>query len=147
MSDWIQARVWLLLAIGLVCWVPLIVIKRYWTMSSLNHERPQGRYVAISIATVCLCVATAIFIFTPQAEAFARSPQFVPTLLVALAAFSTYSTLQGFLTGSAEPLLRASLGPYSRDEHPKRFWASQAWNVLITALMVWGAFSVQVMRS
>ena len=142
MFDWVPAQAWLLLLIGLFSWPALFVLVHRNRKSELDPNRPNARQSAIAFAALILAAILAVFIFTPQAKTFAHSPQFLPVLLAALTAITVYTTAQGFLTGTVEPLARGSFGPYSRAEHPRRYWASQTWNVIMSALMIWLAFKV-----
>jgi drug/metabolite transporter (DMT)-like permease len=142
MFERLPVQVWLLLLIGLFSWPAILTVARRIQKSELDSYRPGAKQAAIAFAALVLALALAIFIFTPQAKAFAHSPQFLPILFAGLTAFTICTTAQGFLSGSVEPLTRGSLGPYSRVEHPRRYWASQVWNVTVSAFMIWLLFKI-----
>lgn len=85
--------------------------------------------------------ALAMFIFTDAAAEFARSPSFMPIMLVGLGVFALCSVGKGLLTGSVEPMVRGTSWRFARAEQPKRYWASMAWNVLLGGFML--LFGVQ----
>ena len=142
MFNWIPTRAWLLILISLFCWPALVILSRRVQLSDLDHKFPTRRQTALAIAWLIIAFGVAIFIFTPQAEAFAYSQQFLPILLAVVAVLAVNTTVRGFMTGQAEPLIRGSWGPYSRLEQPRCYWASQSWNVLMSGFMVWLEFKI-----
>jgi Flp pilus assembly protein TadD len=78
-----------------------------------------------------VAAASAVFIFTPQARSFAGSAFFLPTLLTGVGTFALHAAGHGLLTGSVSPLVRGLTGHYSRENQPKRFWASIFYNAVL----------------
>ena len=85
-----------------------------------------------NVVLLVLLGASAVFIFTPQAAAFAQSDYFVPVLLSMFSSVAIGTSVAGYRDGTISPLSRGSLGPYDRDEQPRRYWASLAWNVTLS---------------
>jgi hypothetical protein len=149
--DWVPTRVSLLVAIAAIAYPALSYLWRYIRISPANIDLTQPRpdfswrstrRFAIGACIVLTAIGLAFFIFTPTAEAFAQAPEFLPLLMAALTIFATYSTIKGYLKGEIDPLVRGSFGPFSRAEHPRRYWVSLAWNVFFIALMTWLLFKV-----
>ncbi|KRA79730.1 tetratricopeptide repeat protein [Altererythrobacter sp. Root672] len=149
MFDAIPTKAWLLMAIAAAAFAPA----RY-LYSHIEHS-PRARDITMppedlgwrtseqlirSSVVLAGLAAIAIFIFTPAAEKFARSPEFFPILMLGFGAFAFFSVVDGLLKGRIEPLSRGSLGPYERDTQPKRFWASLSWNTVLGGAFVWLAF-------
>lgn len=149
MFDAIPTRVWLLIAIGAVAFVPARYVVRHIAHSPRRRDitqppedlswRSTGQLVR-SLAILVVAAALAVFIFTPAASQFAHSDWFLPTLGTAFAMFALYSVIQGFRTGRIEPLVRGFSRTYDRATQPKRFWASLCWNSLVTGGFFWLAF-------
>lgn len=81
-----------------------------------------------------------MFIFTPTAEQFAKSPSFWPILMVCIGLWALYTVPRGLMTGEIEPFVRGIHETYSRESQPKRFWASVVWNALVGSLCVGFAY-------
>lgn len=84
-----------------------------------------------SLAILTLLLGIGIFIFTPQAEAFARSEWLFPTLAGVFASFALATVVPGWRNREIQPLLNGVHGKFRREDQPKRYWASLAWNTLV----------------
>lgn len=80
-----------------------------------------------------------VFIFTPEAEQFARSDIFLPLLMAAFGAFAFYTVAMGLVRGQVEPLMKGVNSSFERFSQPKRFWASLCWNALLGGFFMWVA--------
>ncbi len=58
-----------------------------------------------------------------------------------IGAFASYVMVRGLLTGSVAPLIRGSLGPYSRTGEPIRYWLSILWNAGMAGILLYFASS------
>jgi tetratricopeptide (TPR) repeat protein len=150
MFDAVPVRVWLLLLIGVIAWMPARYVVRHltWSPSRRDITRPSEDLrwrspteLTKNSAILIGLAALAVFIFTEAAAEFARSPSFMPILLVGLGVFALCSVGKGLLTGSVEPMVRGTSWQFARAEQPKRYWASMAWNVLLGGFML--VFGVQ----
>jgi tetratricopeptide (TPR) repeat protein len=149
MFDAIPTQVWLLIAIAAAAFAPALYVYRHIQHSPRRRDitqppedlgwRTSGQLIRSSAFLAGLVTLT-VFIFTPAAEKFARSPEFFPILMLGFSAFALLSVVNGFLKGRIEPLSRGALGPYERETQPKRFWASLSWNTILGGLFVWLAF-------
>lgn len=90
-----------------------------------------SRRFALNAALLAALAASAVFVFTPQARAFAGSAFFLPSLLTAIGTFALHAAGHGLLSGSVRPLLRGLTDHYSREDQPKRFWASVLYNAVL----------------
>ncbi len=147
MFDAVPTRVWLLITIAVAAFAPARYIFRYITHSPSRTDitRPPedlgwrtSSHLARSSAILAGLAALAVFIFTPAAEQFARSPSFWPILLVAVGGWVLFSIAKGFAKGCIQPLARGFYDTYEREAQPKRFWASLMWNGFLGAACLWG---------
>jgi len=150
MFDAVPGRVWLLLLIGAIAWMPARYVLRHlaWSPSRRDITQPaedltwrSPTALTKNSAILIGLAALAMFIFTDAAGEFARSPSFMPIMLVGLGVFALCSVGKGLLTGSVEPMVRGTSWRFARAEQPKRYWASMAWNVLLGGFML--LFGVQ----
>jgi len=147
--DKVPARVWLLLAIAAVAYTPTIYIYRY-----VRHD-PSRRDVsaapedmswrtpaqlARSLTVLFACIGVAIFIFTPAAAQFAKSPSFLPIVIALLGGWVFWTVPRGVAKGKIQPIVRGIHSTYERTAQPKRFWASVIWNAAFGGLCMWFAF-------
>lgn len=149
MFDAIPTQAWILVAIAAAAFGPAQYVYRHIEHSPHRRDitqppedlgwRTSKQLIRNSIILVGLAALT-VFIFTPAAEKFARSPEFLPILMLGFSAFALFSTVDGLLRGRIEPLSKGSLGPYERETQPKRFWASLSWNTTLGGLFAWLAF-------
>ncbi len=146
MFDDVPVRVWLLIAILMAAWVPGATIYRHLSRDRHLRDITQRaddlsseakRRLAISIAVLVALAALAIFIFTPTAERLAKSPELQWLLPAALGLIALFSVVRALFTGKIAPMVRGVSRSYERAEHPKRFWASVAWNACFGALLLW----------
>ena len=140
MFDEIPTRAWFLVAIAAFAFVPLQYVYRHIAHSPRGRDitlppedlswRTSGRLIR-HLAVLAGLAALAVFIFTPQAEQFARSSSFVPSILAALGALTLVTVIEGFSKGRIRPFVRGSSDFYERETQPRRFWASAAWNTVV----------------
>ena len=151
MFDSVPLRVWLLILIGLTALVPARYVLEHIRNSPLQREISQPREdfswrtpqrFALNLIALCLLGGLALYIFTPAAEEFARSPTFWPILMTAATAFFGNLFARDLARGHVEPLIKGNFGPYNRREHRNRYWASIAWNSSFIAIMIWMAFNM-----
>jgi hypothetical protein len=152
MLDWVPAQVWLLLLIGFVAYRPAKAVFKdvqsfrtfgnFEFTPSRDPSRNRSLRFRVCVVALIVLVALAVFIFTPQAEAFARSPDFVPTLLGFVAVFLAFMTANDLTTGKAVPLVvRGDFGPYARADQPGRYWSSIAANAGLALLLAYSAIN------
>lgn len=143
----IPARAWLLLTLAAAAYLPATYLFRYVQHSprrrdiTLPPEDLSWRTSALlarNLAILAGLAALAVFIFTPAAERFARSPSFLPVILLVMGVLALSTVPRGLSSGRIEPVVRGFSKTYERAAQPKRFWASVAWNALL------GAFSLFV---
>lgn len=149
MLDFVPVRVWLLIVAALVAWAPAQYVIKHIVHSPSRRDitqppedlgwRTTGQ-LARSGAILAALLAFSIFIFTPYAEAFARSPQFYPILMGGLGAWVLYTVPAGIIAGRIQPFIRGFHDHYLRETQPKRFWASLGWNALLGCLFIWLTF-------
>lgn len=150
MFDEIPAQIWLLIAIAATAYAPTRYIYEYIVHSPRYHDitepsqdlswRTRGQFLR-TVALLTGLLAVAIFIFTPEAEHFARSAAFLPSLFICIGAFALYSAGSGLLKGEIQPLVKGYSRTYERDGQPKRFWASFFWNSSFGLMCGWAAFA------
>jgi tetratricopeptide (TPR) repeat protein len=150
MFDDVPVRVWLLLAIAAVTFAPARYVYRHIAHAPSRrditrpHEdldwRTSGQFI-LNLSILAGLAGLAIFIFTPMAERFARSPNFLPVLMTGLGAWALISSAFGAATGRVRPFARGFDNTYERDAHPKRFWASLVWNAAFGVLCFWLAYA------
>jgi hypothetical protein len=152
MFDWVPIRAWLLIAIAAAAYPPALTVYRFVKASSSYDDlfpRPESEHIpergqfARSLFLLIALAGLAMFIFTSAAEKFSQSPTFWPVMMAAIALFSLYTTVMGAVRGTVEPLIRGSLGPYSRDHQPVRYWLSMIWNLGMVVAMTCAVFWVQ----
>ena len=145
MFDDIPVHAWLLILIAIFAYPPAHYLYRHIAASPARRDitqpsedlswRTSARLVR-SVATLGALAALAIFIFTPAAEQFARSPSFFPILLVSMGAWALYTVPRGLIAGEVQPFVRGLNETYNRQTQPKRFWASLTWNSLLGLLCI-----------
>ncbi|WP_454885914.1 hypothetical protein [Sphingomonas oryzagri] len=104
-------------------------------------ERSSRRF-RLNLAIVLALGALAVFIFTPAAEQFARSPAFMPILMTACGGWALTTVWRGIVTGRIQPFAKGFYRTYERGAQPKRFWASLGWNAIFGCMCLWIAFKV-----
>jgi tetratricopeptide (TPR) repeat protein len=92
----------------------------------------------LNFAILISLIFLAVFIFTPQAEQLARSPSFLPFLIVAMGVYLMFTVCRGIVVGRIEPAIRYMHNIYERRSQPRRFWASMVWNSLMSVMLVGG---------
>lgn len=151
MFEDVPITVWLSIIIALAGYAPARFVFDYITRSPSGHDitlpredlswRTSGQLMR-SLTILGGLVALLIFIFTPAAAAFAKSPSFLPVLMVAVGGWAIATVARGFWTGLIEPFSKGLHGEYERQSQPKRFWASMAWNALLGCALLLLAFQM-----
>lgn len=149
MFDWVPIHVWLLIAILAVAYAPARYVYRYYVNSPARRDITQPREdlswrkpsrISLNLVALAALAGLAVYIFTPAAEKFARSPSFWPLVLGGLGAYALFTVVQDLVDGDVEPMVKGgSLGPYPRQAHSVRYWLSIAWNAMCAILMLWMA--------
>jgi len=149
MLDEVPARAWLLVAIAAVAYAPARYAFQHIVASPSHRDitRPPvdlnwrtSAQLVRSVSVLAGLAGLSIFIFTPAAEQFARSPSFWPILLAGLGGWAVYTVPKGLATGDVQPFINGIHAAYSRREHPKRYWASLVWNALLGSLCLGFAY-------
>lgn len=148
MLDDVPVQVWILLCIAGTAYAPAAYVYRHVTADPNRRDvgapaidlswRSQNLFVYCAALLVALA-GLAIFIFTPAAERFARSPSFQPLMLAALGCFTLFTVAKSMATGTIEPFTRGFNRTYERALHPKRFWASAIWNALLGGIFMFAS--------
>jgi len=133
----VPVRVWLLIAFAAVAFRPFQYIIRHLTHSRSRRDitqppvdlgwRTSAQFIR-SASILAILIGLSIFIFTPAAEQFARSPALLPILLAGCGVWALFTVAKGLASGQIEPFIRGNYRTYERGAEPKRFWASLAWN-------------------
>lgn len=148
MFDMVPPRIWLLLLIAILAVAPARYVVAHVTHSPSRREigqpaedlswRSTGS-LARNLAILTGLAFLAVFIFTPAAESFAKSPSFLPLLLAAFGGFALWTVAKGYRTGAIEPMVRGASWTFLRAEQPRRYWASMAWNGLLGGAFILGS--------
>lgn len=137
--------------LAITAWGPASYVWRYFTHHrrlrdiTLPPEDLSWKSRALllrSLALVTVLLAIGLFIFTPQAERFARSEWFAPTLMGAFGSYVLGTLVAGWRKGEIQPLVRGVSATFRRAEQPKRYWASMAWNGLLAFACVLGSAGI-----
>ena len=151
MFDGVPVRVWLYIGLAVAALAPARYVVRHFQAAQSQRDTLQPppdaswrspALLARSVVALALLAALAVFIATPAAERFAKSPSFWPLLTVALGFWALWTVVQGHLTGEIEPMTRGASWTFHRDAQPKRFWASMAWNALLGGSLFFVAFQL-----
>lgn len=138
--DSIPPQAWIALALAITALAPASYVWRHLThgiaprditLPPEDLEWKSDRQLYRCLAILVGLLGLGAFVFTPQAEAFARSDWFLPTIFGAVGTFALGTLLPGWHKGEIEPLIRGVSQSYSKHEHPKRYWASLAWNAAL----------------
>lgn len=142
----VPTQVWILLAVLAAAYVPALYVYRYIANAPSKQDvtaapkdyswRTRGQLVRSALILAGLS-AFGAFIFTPQAAQFARSPSFVPLLILALGIWALSTVPKALLDGRVEPIVRGVSSSFERIAQPKRFWASVIWNGIFGCLAIW----------
>lgn len=145
----VPTQVWILLAVLAAAYVPALYVYRYVANAPSKQDvtaapkdyswRTRGQLVRSALILAGLA-AFGAFIFTPQAAQFARSPSFVPLLVLALGIWALSTVPKALLDGRVEPIVRGASWSFERIAQPKRFWASVIWNSIFGCLAIWLAY-------
>jgi len=149
MFDFVPVRAWLLIVVALVGWRPARYVVEHIIHSPSRRDitkppedlgwRTTGQ-LARSGAILAALLGFSIFIFTPYAEEFARSPQFYRVLMGGLGTWVLYTVPAGIIAGRIQPFIRGFHESYQRETQPRRFWASLSWNALLGCGFIWLTF-------
>jgi len=151
MFDQIPVHVFLLIAIATAAYAPALYAFRYIAASPSRRDITQptedltwrtSTQFARSFCVLAALAALSIFIFTPAAEQFARSPSFFPILMGSIGAWALFTVSVGVMTGQVQPFGNGFNKTYQREAHPKRFWASLVWNAFFSCLCLWLAYQL-----
>lgn len=146
MFDDIPVTVWLSISLLIMAYLPASHVFRHIAHApsrrditlpreDLSWRTPRALF--ISLAALAALLAVGVYIHTPAAERFARSPEFMPLLMAGLGVFSLSTVVRGLLNGHVSPLVRGLDATYERESQPKRFWASWSWNALLGCGFLW----------
>ena len=147
MFDAVPPQAWIVLALAITAFGPATYVWRHLahsytprdiTLPPEDTSWKSQKQLLLSSAVLCCLMALGLFIFTPEAEAFAKSDWFVPAILGAIGSFAIGTTIVGWRGGEVEPLIRGRSRSYSLAEQPKRYWASMAWNALLGVGLIAG---------
>ncbi len=145
--DAIPVEAWLVLILAVIAWGPATYVWHHLTHDQTPRDitlPPEDlswkskRQLYRSVAVLAGLVGAVIFIFSPQAEQFAKSDWFVPALFGAIGSYALGTVIPGWRNREIEPLLRGVSRIFRRDKQPKRYWASLTWNAVM-GIALWGA--------
>ncbi|HEU4819834.1 MAG TPA: tetratricopeptide repeat protein [Qipengyuania sp.] len=149
--DAIPAQAWLLFVLAMIAWSPASYVWRY-----LAHDRAP-RDITLppedlswkskpqlyrSLAVLAGLAGATFFILSPQAERFAKSDWFAPTLLGAIGSYAIGTVISGWRNREIEPLSRGLSKVVQRDEQPKLYWASLGWNTVVGVALLGASVGV-----
>ncbi len=153
MLDDVSVRVWILFAIAIAAYGPALYIFRYLTDTPLRRDITSAPkdYGWRSVAQfrrnffiLAGLISLSLFIFTPTADAFARSPSFWPLLIVLMGLWAASTIVSAFRKGRIQPIVRGVDWTFERKSQPKRFWAALLWNGTLGGLCIsMGAIGVR----
>lgn len=151
MFDDVPVQVWLLIAFAAVAYMPAHYLYKHIVYASSRRDitqppedlswRTNGQLFRSS-SILAILLGLTIFIFMPAAERMATSPRFLPIVAGACGAWALITVPRGFATGKIQPFVRGIDATYERAAHPKRFWASMAWNALFAFACFWVTFEM-----
>jgi hypothetical protein len=84
-----------------------------------------------------MLLGIAVIAYTDAGKQLAKQPAFWPVIMIGCGAWSLFTVARGFSKGQIEPFLRGFYNTYKREEQPKPFWASMAWNGVFGCLCLW----------
>ena len=105
--------------------------------ASSDSKGQLWRFVPFAI----IVLGGAFIAFTVAGKRLAQTPSFWPIVLIGFGAWALFTVAQGFSRGRIEPIVRGLHSTYSRDEQPKRFWASMVWNALLGGICLFASLS------
>lgn len=98
--DAVPPQIWLLIALAITAIMPVRYIVRHFAHDPRRREitlpsedlgwRSSGQ-LGRSVALVAVLAAVAIVSFTPQAESFARSPDFFAVIMALIGAYAVHT--------------------------------------------------------
>lgn len=146
MFDSIPPQAWIVLALAITALGPAGYVWRHLrhsltprdiTLPPENLDWKSQKRLFVSLGILAGLLGIGIFAVSPQAEEFAKSKWFPPVLLGGVGSLALGTLLPGWRTGEIKPLIRGVSQSCSKEEHPKRYWASLVWNAMLgTALLV-----------
>lgn len=153
MFDDVPVRVWIWLAIAIAAYAPALYIFRYLTDTPRRRDITSApkdygwRSVALfrrNFFILAGLISFGFFIFTPFAEAFARSPSFWPLLIALMGLWAAFTIVSGFRKGRIQPIIKGADWTFERASQPKRFWGALMWNGALAGLCIYaGAIGVR----
>ncbi len=144
----ISARAWLMIALVIIALGPASYVWRYFYEEHSARDITQPppdlswkthKLLLRNLAIIVGLAGLSVFIFTPQAEAFAKSEWFAPTLMGSLASLAFGSVGAGWRNGEVTPWLRGITQSFGRETQPKRYWASMIWNGTVGIALALGS--------
>ena len=151
MFDFVPTQAWIILALAITALGPAIYVWQHLTHSLTPRditlppddlEWKSQKQLFISVAILAGLLATGTFAFTPQAEEFAKSKWFPAVVLSGIGSLALGTVFPGWRKGEIAPLMRGVSQTFSREKHPKRYWASLAWNAILGTALLAGAFGI-----
>lgn len=149
MFDEIPVAFWLFVLIAMLAFAPAQYVFRHFmhspdrrdiTLAPEDLSWRTSSQLFRSLAILAVLAAIGIFISTPAAEAFARSPAFAPILMLGFSAGAACTVVMGLFSGRIQPLIKGLSLRFERKTQPKRFWASLCWNAILACLFIWVAY-------
>jgi tetratricopeptide (TPR) repeat protein len=146
MFDDVPVRAWLIIMVLALGFRPARYAFTYISHSPSRRDITQPPVdlswrspteLARCLIILCALLLFTVFIFTPEAEQFARSDIFLPLLLAAFGAFGFYTVAMGWVRGQVEPLIKGVNSSFERFSQPKRYWASLCWNAIVGGFCIW----------
>lgn len=144
-------QIWILFFLAVTAWAPASYVWRYLTHARAPRDitlppedlswKSRSQFYR-GLAVLAVLAGIGVFIFTPQAEAFARSDWLFPTLGGVFGSYALGTVVPGWRNGEIEPLIRGVSTSFRRDTQPRRYWASLAWNALLGAGLMAVSFGV-----
>jgi tetratricopeptide (TPR) repeat protein len=138
--DSIPPQVWLVVLLATVGFGPASYVSRHVAHAVIKRDITQppedlswrsNEQLYRCLAILAGLFAVGVFIFTPQAEEFARSDAFLPSLFGVVGGYALSTVAGGWRNRRIEPLLRGFSQIYDRDDQPLRYWASLSWNAIV----------------
>lgn len=140
MHSVLPLQFWIIALLAITAWAPAAYVWRYLTHANAPRDitlppddlswKSRDRLVRCLLVLAVL-LAIALFVFTPLAGELASSRWFGPVVLGGFSSFALGTLVPGWRDGEVEPLVRGIHKTYSRDDQPKRYWASMAWNAAL----------------
>lgn len=147
----IPAEAWLVFILAVIALGPGSYALRYLahdhsprdiTLPPEDLSWKSKRLLYRSLAKLAGLGGAAVLIFSPQAEQFAKSDWFAPTLFGAIGSYAVGTVIPGWRNREIEPLLQGVSNTFRHDEQPKRYWASLLWNATLGIALIGASVGV-----